>query len=199
MSGDNHIEHAQRLAEIAEEIPPGAHLKTDRRGYVHHGIYVGNGEVVHYVGFKGFLRCGPVEKTTLAGFANGFGFRVESGTQARNIETEVIRRATARLGEDDYRLLTNNCEHFCTWCLSGESRSEQVEALLSHPWRALLAIVGVLCSGHAGSGSNRMHGRAEQAGLRAQAAVEGAITTAERRMRRGTTVPRRQTPRSRRR
>lgn len=53
---------------------------------------------------------------------------------------------SARLGEDDYRLLTNNCEHFCIWCLSGESRSEQVEALLHHPCRALLVIVGVLCS-----------------------------------------------------
>ncbi|BDB29338.1 hypothetical protein CTP10_R67520 (plasmid) [Cupriavidus sp. P-10] len=59
---------------------------------------------------------------------------------------EIVRRATARLGEDDYRLLTNNCEHFCTWYPSGENRSEQVEALLSHPWRALPAIVGVLCS-----------------------------------------------------
>jgi len=146
MSGDHQIGHAQRLAAIAADIPLGAHLTTDRRGYVHHGIYAGNGEVVHYVGFKGFLRCGPVEKTTLAGFSGGYGFRVEPATQARYVEAEIVRRATARLGEDDYRLLTNNCEHFCTWCLSGESRSEQVEALLSHPWRALLAIVGVLCS-----------------------------------------------------
>lgn len=146
MSDDHHIGPAQRLAAITTKIPLGAHLKTGRRGYVHHGIYVGNGEVVHYVGFKGFLRCGPVEKTTLAGFADGYGFRVEPATQARYIEAEIVRRATARLGEDDYRLLTNNCEHFCMWCLSGESRSEQVEALLSHPWRALLAIMGVLCS-----------------------------------------------------
>ncbi|KAI3603223.1 Cell wall-associated hydrolase, invasion-associated protein (plasmid) [Cupriavidus necator H850] len=146
MSGDHQIGHAQRLAAIAADIPLGAHLTTDRRGYVHHGIYAGNGEVVHYVGFKGFLRCGPVEKTTLAGFSGGYGFRVEPATQARYVVAEIVRRATARLGEDDYRLLTNNCEHFCTWCLSGESRSEQVEALLSHPWRALLAIVGVLCS-----------------------------------------------------
>ncbi|MGX6566868.1 lecithin retinol acyltransferase family protein [Cupriavidus necator] len=142
MSGDQHVGHAQRLAAIAADIPLGAHLTTDRHGYVHHGIYAGSGEVVHYVGFKGFLRCGPVEKTTLAGFADGHGLRVEPATQARYVEGEIVRRATARLGEDDYRLLTNNCEHFCTWCLSGESRSEQVEALLSHPWRALLAIAG---------------------------------------------------------
>ncbi|SOZ40890.1 lecithin retinol acyltransferase family protein [Cupriavidus neocaledonicus] len=146
MSDEHHIGHAQRLPEAAADIPLGAHLKTDRLGYVHHGIYVGNGEVVHYVGFKGFLRRGPVETITLAGFAGGLGFRVEPATQARYVGAEIVRRATARLGEDDYRLLTNNCEHFCIWCLSGESRSEQVEALLHHPWRALLAIVGVICS-----------------------------------------------------
>jgi Lecithin retinol acyltransferase len=27
--------------------------------------------------------------------------------------TEVMRRARSRLGEDRYRLLSNNCEHFC--------------------------------------------------------------------------------------
>ena len=44
---------------------------------------------------------------------------------------EVIRRARSRVGEDCYRLLTNNCEHFCEWCLRGEHRSYQVEALLA--------------------------------------------------------------------
>lgn len=141
MSDDHRIGHAQRLAAIAADIPLGAHLKTYRRGYVHHGIYAGNGEVVHYAGFKGFLRCGPVERTTLADFADGCGFRLARAAQARYSASEIVRRAKARLGEDDYRLLTNNCEHFCTWCLTGESRSEQVESLLSHPWRAFLAMV----------------------------------------------------------
>jgi hypothetical protein len=44
---------------------------------------------------------------------------------------EVIARARSRVGEDCYRLLTNNCEHFCEWCLRGEHRSYQVEALLT--------------------------------------------------------------------
>jgi hypothetical protein len=43
----------------------------------------------------------------------------------------VIQRARSRVGEDCYRLLTNNCEHFCEWCLRGEHRSYQVEALLA--------------------------------------------------------------------
>jgi hypothetical protein len=44
---------------------------------------------------------------------------------------EVIERARSRVGEDGYRLLTNNCEHFCEWCLRGEHRSYQVDALLA--------------------------------------------------------------------
>ncbi|QEZ46671.1 lecithin retinol acyltransferase family protein [Cupriavidus oxalaticus] len=146
MSDGQHIDDAQCLPAIAVDIPLGAHLTTSRLGYVHHGIYAGNGEVVHYVGFKGFMRRGPVEKTTLAGFAGGYGFRIEPVPQARYLKAEVVRRAASRLGEDDYRLLTNNCEHFCSWCLYGESRSTQVEALLTHRWRAVIAIVGVMCN-----------------------------------------------------
>jgi Lecithin retinol acyltransferase len=52
---------------------------------------------------------------------------------------EVVRRARSRIGEDNYRLLTNNCEHFCEWCLRGEPRSYQVEARLALPLRALQA------------------------------------------------------------
>jgi len=135
-----------QLASQADSLPLGAHLVTRRRGYIHHGIYAGNGEVVHYVGFKDLLRRGPVEKTSLAGFADGFDIEVESASEARYTGPEVVRRAMSRIGEDDYRLLSNNCEHFCMWCRSGERRSRQVEALLTRPWRALSAMAGILCS-----------------------------------------------------
>jgi Lecithin retinol acyltransferase len=51
-----------------------------------------------------------------------------------------VRRARSRIGEDDYRLLTNNCEHFCNWCLCGVSRSAQVERRWQLPFRVLLAL-----------------------------------------------------------
>ena len=46
---------------------------------------------------------------------------------------EVIARARSRLGEKKYRLLTNNCEHFCEWALHGIARSFQVETSLAFP------------------------------------------------------------------
>ena len=39
---------------------------------------------------------------------------------------ETIRRAYSRLGEDEYSLLFNNCEHFAVWCKTGVSLSYQV-------------------------------------------------------------------------
>jgi Lecithin retinol acyltransferase len=45
------------------------------------------------------------------------------------------------VGEDRYRLLTNNCEHFCEWCLHGAARSFQVEAWLARPRLTLRAIL----------------------------------------------------------
>ncbi|MDO3539477.1 lecithin retinol acyltransferase family protein [Ralstonia pseudosolanacearum] len=61
-----------------------------------------------------------------------------SSTSAQGYDAEeVARRAGSRLGANDYRLLTNNCEHFCSWRLFGERRSKQVEACLKSPMRAV--------------------------------------------------------------
>ena len=121
------------------ELAPGSHLVTARRGYLHHGIYVGGGKVVHYAGLAYGLRRGPVEEVSLARFSRGQSVWVRSNSAPDFDCGEVIRRALSRVGEDCYRLLTNNCEHFCEWCLRGEPRSFQVEALLKRPGRALHA------------------------------------------------------------
>jgi hypothetical protein len=119
----------------------GAHLVTPRRGFLHHGIYVGDGKVVHYSGFADGLHGGPVEEVNLDRFANGRPVWVQANAPAIFAAQEVVRRARSRVGEDSYRLLRNNCEHFCEWCLRGEHRSYQVEALLARPRRALYATV----------------------------------------------------------
>ena len=120
---------SEQLAPDAQELPLGSHLVTPRRGYLHHGIYVGGGKVVHYAGLAGGLHRGPVEEVSLARFTRGRPVWVKSHAPSHFECPEVIRRARSRVGEDCYRLLTNNCEHFCEWCLRGEHRSYQVEAL----------------------------------------------------------------------
>ena len=56
---------------LQPEPPLGAHLTTSRRGYTHHGMYVGHGRVVHYSGFSGLWQGGPVEEVSLSRFAVG--------------------------------------------------------------------------------------------------------------------------------
>jgi hypothetical protein len=96
---------------------------------------VGGGRVVHYAGLVRGLRSGPVEEIPLAQFTGGNAVRVRVNTPSHFDRLEVIRRARSRVGENRYRLLSNNCEHFCEWCLRGEHRSYQVEALLTWPAR----------------------------------------------------------------
>ena len=124
-----------------DEPALGAHLVTQRRGYAHHGIYVGGGKIVHYAGYAGSAHRGPVAEVTLEQFAAGHAIAVLPHPLPKFAGAEAVRRARSRLGENSYRLLTNNCEHFCAWCLFGESRSEQVHACLTHPRAALRALV----------------------------------------------------------
>jgi lecithin:retinol acyltransferase len=137
-SGDNRDEHircrkssqsCELLETIQASVPEpnlGAHVVTPRRGYFHHGIYVGEDKVVHYAGFRNGLRRGSVEEVPFDHFTRGRPAWVIL-RKAKFDCQEVIDRARSRLGEDSYRLWTNNCEHFCEWCLRGEHRSFQVE------------------------------------------------------------------------
>lgn len=106
----------------------GSHLVTSRTFYSHHGIYVGSGRVIHYSGFAHGLRRGPVEEVSLEHFAHGHAIRLREDGRCFD-SREVVERARSRLGEDSYDILTNNCEHFCTWALRNETRSRQADRL----------------------------------------------------------------------
>ncbi|WER49849.1 lecithin retinol acyltransferase family protein [Cupriavidus sp. WKF15] len=114
-------------ADADTDLAIGAHLVADRLWYTHHGVYAGAGKVVHYAGLSRSLRRGPVHEVTLAEFAHGHPLWVRQSPGAMFAGVEAVQRAYSRIGEDRYRLISNNCEHFCMWCLYGESRSEQID------------------------------------------------------------------------
>lgn len=124
-------------ARLERMIQIGAHIVTGRDGYMHHGIYAGHGQVIHYGGFDASARRRPVEVVPLRRFAAGRGVSVRNEPDARYAGAQVVERAKSRLGEDRYQLLTNNCEHFCTWCVRGVARSEQVCRCLRNPWKGI--------------------------------------------------------------
>jgi hypothetical protein len=120
-----------------ESLQPGAHVVTPRRGYSHHGIYVGRGKVIQYGGFVCGLHRGAVEEVSVKQFARGRPMWIMNERAPWFHPDEVVHRAHSRLGEDRYSLLTNNCEHFCEWCLRAQHRSYQVERWLACPHRVL--------------------------------------------------------------
>lgn len=117
----------------------GDHVYSPRKGYTHHGIYIGGNEVVHYSGFVDGWKGGKIEATTLRRFQRGNSVHVRRYTDkskfdanlhtrsARKYSAEkTVERALSRLDEDWYNVLVNNCEHFACWCVTGRHSSEQV-------------------------------------------------------------------------
>jgi len=137
-----------RRVTADETLPPGAHLMTPRRGFTHHGIHVGGGRVVHYAGLSRTLFRGPVEQVSLARFTGGRPLFVRLDGRTVFAPQDIVRRALSRLGEDHYRIATNNCEHFCEWCRVGENRSAQVERLAG-PLRAVVRLLDRFIGGDA--------------------------------------------------
>jgi hypothetical protein len=111
------------------------HLEVPRQHglFNHHGIDLGDGTVAHYLEGREILR------SPLAEFSQGQPLRVISHAEASPVGV-TLRRAMGRLGEQDYNLLFNNCEHFATWCKTGRHRSEQVDSFLDRArnWSGLM-------------------------------------------------------------
>lgn len=109
-------------------IEIGAHIFTPRTGYTHHGIYAGDDLVIHYSGLSDGLSAGPIEITTLDLFLGSQDLRVRNYNNPKYSGRRVVERARSRIGENSYDLQGNNCEHFCTWSVTGRSSSKQVDS-----------------------------------------------------------------------
>ena len=118
-----------------EVLAAADHLEVPRQHglFNHHGIDLGDGTVAHYLEGREILRS-PLEE-----FSQGQPLKVISHVEASPVGV-TLRRAMGRLGEQDYNLLFNNCEHFATWCKTGRHRSEQVDSFLDRArnWSGLM-------------------------------------------------------------
>ena len=112
------------LLRPGEEPPLASHLTTPRAFYTHHGIYVGNGRVIHYSGLALWMEARSGGKRSSRAFRPWPQHRLRRDVRRLFDPRAVVERARSRLGERGYRLLTNNCEHFCAWALRDEGASQ---------------------------------------------------------------------------
>ena len=126
--GENVLETAANAAknyhgQVVEgwpQLDKADHIYIDRGFYSHHGLYLGNGQVMHYAEDYGRI-C--VHKVSFYEFAEGNVVRKLNKIQSpmRYSADEVIARAYGRYQEEEYHLLFNNCENFVRWCRFGSN------------------------------------------------------------------------------
>jgi hypothetical protein len=95
--------------------------------FTHHGIDCGDGTVIHLS-----RRRGKVSRDTMSFFESFSSTKLvhERKYVQSYSSSVVVRRAMGRLGETGYDLIFNNCEHFATWCKTGQHKSQQADNAL---------------------------------------------------------------------
>jgi hypothetical protein len=101
-----------RALSNTKDISLGDHLYVQRVGFTHHGVFIGNNSVVHYLWKEG-VKIDSLEK-----FAQGARIHKKNSTKIYS-NAEIIVRARSRVREKNYNLFGNNCESFVIWCRSG--------------------------------------------------------------------------------
>ncbi|BAT51813.1 serine/threonine protein kinase [Nostoc sp. NIES-3756] len=91
--------------------------------FTHHGIDCGDGTVIHYTGES-------VCRISIYEFSKGKKINTWIYDNCDHPDL-VLLRAESRLGERNYHLILNNCEHFANWCKTGIAESEQVKLPLN--------------------------------------------------------------------
>jgi hypothetical protein len=128
------------MQQTQRHFPLGAHLIVKHFGYSHHGIYAGRGRVIHYSGFAHIFKKRPIEMTSLQRFARENRFIREIIIPSYKAKA-IVRRMRSRMHENHYHLIINNCEHLCTWAITGIESSIQVERM-----QRRLATIGYISS-----------------------------------------------------
>ncbi len=141
----------QEAISQQRKIQYGDVIGVSRLFYEHYGIYAGNDTVIHYSATKEDENI-MIRKTNMKGFLHDsttlfildceykwphkslpIKYR-EVPDYIKKIKVyspeETVKRAESRLGENQYSLLFNNCEHFAVWCKTGISKSYQLEEYL---------------------------------------------------------------------
>ena len=148
----------------------GDHVYVKRFGYTHHGVEVGDGEVIHFSGTPGNKRGAQIRRTSLADFTGPRG-KLRYRRYGRQLPADLaVERAESKLGQSGYSLFSNNCEHFATWCVYDRTKSAQVNGA-----KAAGALATSTAAG-AAAGIGIVSGMGAAAGLSGPGIMSGLAT-----------------------
>lgn len=117
------------------DLYPGAHIRAKVGSFYHHGIYIGNDEVVQF-GLPHEMYENnddiKVSRSPLSEFCDRDAF-IEVYVYSRKeqkqkfIDEDIVKNALSHVGEGGYNIFKNNCEHFANFCVFGIKKSEQID------------------------------------------------------------------------
>ena len=110
-----------------KDLNHGDHIYVKRKRllYSHHGIYAGEGTVIHYKGAEKEKKDPVIRKTDMDEFLSG-GKLKRRDYKKRLTHPETLRIAGEHLSDNGYSLAFNNCEQFATYCATGRKKSTQI-------------------------------------------------------------------------
>jgi hypothetical protein len=116
---------------IEKDLNQGDHIYVRRKRllYSHHGIYAGEGIVIHFKGVEKEKKDPVIRKTEIEKFLKG-GKLKRRDYKKRLPHAETLRIAKEHLSKRGYSLAFNNCEHFATYCAIGKKRSKQIHTVV---------------------------------------------------------------------
>lgn len=136
------IDFSEEEREIWIKRTPnkGEHIRVNRGIYTHHGVYINTDEIIHFTGTDddNILDWSKNEviKTDLKYFLRGGQLEVKDYTddELKDLypREHIVAYARGCLGQREYNLIFNNCEHFANICTLGRFRSNQVENLFNN-------------------------------------------------------------------
>jgi len=120
------------IMHMPDEYWKGRHI-TYGGGIIHHGFCDGKGNVIEYLADPNDDKKMIIHKRTFKDFmerSEKYGrFQEIHHPDPKYSVDESIARAESRIGEEEYSMMGNNCEHFVNWVIEGEPKSEQFEQM----------------------------------------------------------------------
>jgi hypothetical protein len=101
-------------------------VRVGRTLYTHHAIDMGDETVIEFVSDTDAKRDSVIVRRQLDDFAQSGRVGVREYGRRFDGETAATR-AESMLGTAGYDFFTNNCEHFASWCVTGQLSSSQIE------------------------------------------------------------------------
>ena len=117
------------------DLYPGAHIRVKVGNFYHHGIYIGDGEVVQFgLPFDMYTDAKDVKvlRSPISDFCKPDDF-IEVYVYSRKElkqkfkDEVIIANALSHVGEGGYSIIKNNCEHFANFCIFGKKVSDQID------------------------------------------------------------------------